>query len=57
MLTLSKIIGDIKYYKIDNRYVMFLITKNKDKQLSTYETVADLVFFQGVLSKTKTKNR
>jgi hypothetical protein len=39
MLTPSKIIGDIKYYKIDNRYIMFLITKNKDKQLSTYENI------------------
>jgi hypothetical protein len=29
ILTPSKIIVDIKSYKIDNRYVMFLITKNK----------------------------
>jgi hypothetical protein len=39
MLTSSKITGDIKYYKIDNQYVMFLITKNKDQQLSTYENI------------------
>lgn len=30
-------IGDITYFKDNNRYIMFLVNKNKDKQKATYE--------------------
>jgi len=33
----SKAIGEVQYYKHDNRFIIFLINKNKDKQLATYE--------------------
>jgi hypothetical protein len=32
-------IGDIKYFKSDNQYIIFLITKNKKRQWSTYENI------------------
>jgi hypothetical protein len=35
----SKMIRDIKYFKSDERCIIFLITKNKKRQLSTYENI------------------
>ena len=37
LLPKSKVIGDIQYFKQNNRYIIFIINKNKDKQIATYE--------------------
>lgn len=39
LLPPSKIIGDINYFKLDNRFILFIVTKNRDKQLSTFENI------------------
>ena len=39
LLPPSKMIGDIKYFKNEDRYIMFLVTKNRDKQLTTHENI------------------
>jgi hypothetical protein len=39
LLPPSKMIGDIKYFKNENKYIIFLVIKNKDKQLSTHENI------------------
>ena len=35
----SKVIGDTPYYKQENRFIIFLVTKNRDRQKSTYENM------------------
>jgi hypothetical protein len=39
ILPSSKVIGDTPFYKYNNRYIIFLVTKNKDQQRSTYENI------------------
>jgi hypothetical protein len=34
-----KSIGDLTYFKNKDRYLMFIVTKNKEKQLNTYENI------------------
>jgi len=39
MLTPSESVGDVNYFKNNNRYIIFLTTKNKNKQKATYENI------------------
>uniref|UniRef100_A0A2H8THY5 RNA-directed DNA polymerase n=1 Tax=Melanaphis sacchari TaxID=742174 RepID=A0A2H8THY5_9HEMI len=38
-LPVSKVIGDTPYVIQNNRYIIFLVTKNRDRQRSTYENI------------------
>lgn len=33
----SKSIEDVKYFKNNDRFILFITTKNRDKQMVTYE--------------------
>ena len=35
----SKLIGDIRYFKNNDRFIIFIITKNRDKQPTSYENI------------------
>lgn len=35
----STSVGEINYFKADDRYIIFIVTKNKNKQVSTYENM------------------
>ncbi|CAI6355228.1 unnamed protein product [Macrosiphum euphorbiae] len=39
ILPISKVIGDTPYFKHENRFIIFLVTKNKDRPRATYESI------------------